>query len=51
MRMRHFVVVAAVVLGFGTGSFEASAQPAGCNRPCLAGVLDEYLGAVVANDP
>jgi hypothetical protein len=41
-----------VVLGAGVlAANGASAQPNACDRPCLAGMLDRYLSAIVTNDP
>jgi hypothetical protein len=43
-------VFGAVACGFGIGSPAVTAQTAGCDRDCLADMLDHYLAAVIAHD-
>jgi hypothetical protein len=49
MRMRLFVV--AVVLLLASGAFAQSAVKPACDRACLENYLDQYLDAMMANDP
>jgi len=49
MRMRLFVV--AVVLLLASGAFAQSAVKPSCDRACLENYLDQYLDAMMANDP
>ena len=47
--MGRLIAGVAAVLAFGASG--ARAADAGCNRECLAGVLDAYLQALVKHDP
>jgi hypothetical protein len=49
MRMRLFVV--AVVLLLASGAFAQNAVKPACDRACLENYLDQYLDAMMANDP
>jgi hypothetical protein len=49
MRMRLFVI--AVILLFAPGAFAQSAVKPACDRTCLENYLDQYLDAMMANDP
>jgi hypothetical protein len=47
--MRPLVLAVASALAFGATGAGAAEQ--GCNRECLAGVMDSYLQALVSHDP
>lgn len=50
MKRQHYFSFLLCTLFLATGSGTLYAQ-ASCNRACLADTLDDYLNAVVANDP
>ena len=52
MRALTPVIVAAILaLGLSVGPTRAAEPPPACDRACLGGLLDAYLGALKAHDP
>ena len=55
--MRFTLTALAIAAALVTGSFTARVSgstgpiPLNCDRACLEGLIDQYLGAVVAHDP
>src|SRR3954463_15242478 len=49
--MKRLVLALAVVLSPGIARAQAPAAAGGCDRACLVGFVDQYLDALVAQDP